>query len=65
MVMGECFLVGGWQFFLRFVVKSMCAGAIAFRDQLRLGIQPVLHMLALRRTLVHIAKIGPPGDFVR
>jgi len=30
----------------------------AFRDQLRLGLQPMLHMVPGQRTLVHITEVG-------
>ena len=38
---------------------------VAFGEQLRLGFQPVLHILPGQGTLVHISEVGPSGDFVR
>ena len=43
----------------------MNAGEFAFREQLRLGRQPMLHFVPLLRTLVHITEVGPSGHFVR
>src|ERR1700691_29866 len=43
----------------------MDPGAIAFRDQFRLGLEPMLHMASRLRTLVHITEISPSGHFVR
>ncbi len=42
----------------------MHPGAIALRDQFRLGIQPMLDVLPLRRALLDITEVGPPGDLV-
>ena len=47
------------------VVKTVHAGAVALGDQFRLGGQPMLHLVALARTLVHISEVGPPGHLVR
>ena len=61
------FLLGGLpgNFVLRLVVKPMNPGEVAFRDQFRLGLQPVLHIVPGQRTLVHITEVGPSGHFVR
>jgi hypothetical protein len=40
-------------------------GEFAFREQLRLGLQPMLHRVSLWRTLVDITEVGPSGHFVR
>ena len=53
------------RFALRLVVKSMNPGEIAFRDQFRLRLQPVLHLMTGRGALVYIAKVGFSGDFIR
>ena len=50
---------------LRPVMKTMNARLVAFRDQLRLSLKPVLHLVAVLRTLVHISEICPPGHFLR
>jgi hypothetical protein len=59
----------GWRlrvnFFLRPVVKPMYPGEVAFSDQFCLGRQPMLHLVSLQRTLVHIAEVCPSGHFVR
>src|ERR1700722_12090031 len=47
------------------VMKTMNAGKVAFRQQIRLGLEPVLHVAAGLRTLVFIAEIGSSGYFVR
>ena len=47
------------------VMKAVNPGAVAFRDQFRLGRQPMLHVAPLRRTLVQITEVGPSGHFVR
>lgn len=43
----------------------MNPGGVAFRDQLRLGGQPILHILSRERTLIEIIEVGPAGHFVR
>jgi len=45
-------------------MKTMSPGEIAFREQLRLSLQPVLHIMPGQRTLVHISEVGSPGHFV-
>ena len=52
------------EFFLRPVVEPMRPGKVAFLDQLRLGRQPMLHIVTWPRTFVHVAKISPSGHFV-
>ena len=58
-------LGSGGSHVLRFVVKTVNPGEVAFRDQFRLGRQPMLHVAPLRRTFVQISEVGPPGNFVR
>ncbi len=43
----------------------MNPGAFAFRDQFRLGFQPMLHIVPGQRTLVDITEVCLSGDFVR
>ena len=43
---------------LRMAVKAMNTGAVAFRKQMGLGCQPMLHVVAWSRTLVHIIETG-------
>ena len=38
---------------------------IAFGDQIRLRLEPVLHLVTGPGTLVHITEVGAPGHFVR
>ena len=52
-------------FVLRPVVKPMNPGEVAFGEQLRLGLQPVLHIAPGPRTLVQITEVSPSGHFVR
>ncbi len=42
----------------------MNAREVAFRDQFRLRRQPMLHMLPLQRTVVHITEVGSSRHFV-
>jgi hypothetical protein len=46
-------------------MKTVNPGQVAFRDQLLLGLQPVLYLVPGLRTLVHITEVGPSGHFVR
>gem|GEM_PF-4087896 len=46
-------------------MKTVDAGEIAFRDQFRLGCQPVLHLVTRLRTLVLIGEVSFPSYFVR
>ena len=46
-------------------MKTVNPGKLAFREQLRLGLQPVLHIVPGERTLVHITEVGPSSHFVR
>ena len=46
-------------------MKSMNPGEVAFRDQFRLGLQPVLHIVTGQRTLVLITEVSPAGHLVR
>jgi len=45
-------------------MKTKNPGEVAFRQQLGLGLQPVLHIMAGLRTLVHITEICPSLHFV-
>ena len=56
---------GGGHNFLRVVVKPMHPGEFAFREQLRLGLQAMLHLVPLQRTLVGITEVCLSGHFVR
>ena len=47
------------------VMKAVNPGKIAFRQQLLLGFQPVLHIVPGLRALVHIIEVGSSGHFVR
>ncbi len=40
-------------------------GEVPFREQIRLSLQPVLHIVSGQRTLVHITQVSSPGDLVR
>ena len=55
---------GGFVHILRVVVKPMNPGEFAFRDQFRLGGQPMLHIVPRQRTLVLIIEVCLPGHFV-
>ena len=46
-------------------MKAVDPGKVAFLDQLRLGIQPVLHIAPGERALVHIGEVCPSSHFVR
>jgi len=46
-------------------MKAVNPGEVAFRQQLRLGIQPVLHITPGLRALVDIKEVRPSGYFVR
>jgi hypothetical protein len=52
------------KFVLCAVMKTVNPGKIAFRQQLFLGLQPVLDIVAGLRSLVHIVEISPSGHFV-
>ena len=54
-----CYLI------MRVVMKTVDPGEIAFRKQLRLGLQPMLHMVPVQRTLAQITEVCPSGDLVR
>jgi hypothetical protein len=45
-------------------METVNAGEVPFREQLRLGLQPVLHIVPRQGTLVHKTKVGPPGHLV-
>ena len=40
-------------------------GEMAFREQLRLGLQPMPHIVSGQRTLIQIVEICPGGHFAR
>ena len=42
----------------------MNPGEVPFREQMRLSLQPVLHIVAGQRTLVQITEVSPPGYLV-
>ena len=46
-------------------METVNPGEIPFREQIGLGLQPVLHIVSGQRTLVHITEVRPPGDLVR
>jgi hypothetical protein len=46
-------------------MKTVNPGEVAFRNQFRLGLQPVLHLVPGQRPLVHISEVCPSGHFVR
>jgi len=46
-------------------MKPMHPGELAFREQLGLGLQPMLHFMPGQRTLVDITEVGLSGDFIR
>ena len=46
-------------------MKTVDPGEVAFRKQLRLGLQPMLHMVPVQRTLAQIIEVCPSGDLVR
>jgi len=46
-------------------MKTVDAREIAFRDQIRLGLQPMLHLVTGLRTLIFIGKVGFSGHFIR
>jgi len=46
-------------------MKTVNPGEFAFREQLRLGLQPMLHIMPGQRTLVDITEVGLSGHFVR
>ena len=43
----------------------MNLGEVVFRNQFRLGRQPIPHFVPLLRTLVHLIEVRPGGYFVR
>src|ERR1035437_217951 len=47
------------------VMETVSPGLVPFREQLRLGLQPVLHLVPGQRTLVHITEVGPSGHLLR
>ena len=47
------------------VVKTVDACEIAFRNQIGLGFQPMLHLVTGLRTLIFIGKVSFSGHLVR
>ena len=47
------------------VMKTVNPSKVAFRDQLRFGRQPVLHIVPGLRSLVDIIEVCPSGHFIR
>jgi len=45
-------------------MKTMDTGQIPFRNQFCLCGQPVLHLMSIQRTLVHISEISASRHFV-
>jgi hypothetical protein len=46
-------------------MKTVSPREVPFREQMRLRLQPVLHIVSGQRTLVHISEVGSPGHLVR
>src|SRR5580698_3136145 len=46
-------------------MKTVNTREIPFRDQFRLRCQPVLHLVSVQRTLVHVSEVGASRHFVR
>lgn len=61
------FIQGGLTgaFILCLVGQPVGPGEFAIREQLRLGLQPMLHRAPVGRTLVDITEAGSSGHFVR
>ena len=47
------------------VMAAMSPGPFVFGDQLRLGLQPMLHLTSGLRALVDITEVGSAGHFLR
>ena len=47
------------------VMKGVDARELTFGDQVRLGIEPMLHLMPRQRALVLVAEVGATRDFVR
>ena len=54
-----------WKFILCSVMITVNPSEVAFRDQLRFGRQPVLHIVPGLRSLVDIIEVCPSGHFIR
>jgi hypothetical protein len=54
-----------WKCILCPVMKTVNPSKVAFRDQLRFGRQPVLHIVPGLRPLVHVIEVCPSGHFIR
>jgi hypothetical protein len=59
----DCWLFG--MIILCPVVKPVDGRELAFRDQLRLRRQPVLHLVPVQRTLVEVTEVWLAAHFVR
>ena len=46
-------------------MKPVDAGLIAFRNQIGLRLQPMLHLVTWLGTLILIGEVSFPGDFIR
>jgi len=46
-------------------MESVSASEFAFGHQVRLGLQPMLHIVPRERALVHVAEVCPSSDFFR
>ena len=46
------------------IMKTVDPRKIAFRDQICLGLQPMLHLVTRLRTLIHKSKVSLPGQFI-
>jgi hypothetical protein len=57
--------VAGEIIVIRPALKTVSRGEGAFRDQFRLGRQPMRHLLPGQRNLVSIIEVHPAGHFVR
>ena len=54
-----------WKFILCSVMITVNPSEVAFRDQLRFGRRPVLHIVSGLGLLVHVIEVCPSGHFVR
>ncbi len=46
-------------------MKTVSPGEVPFHEQMRLGLQPVLHIVSGLGTLVQITEVGPSGHLFR
>ena len=45
-------------------MKTVNPGKVTFRDQIRLCLQPMLHLVTGLRTLILISKVSFPGHLI-